>query len=66
MDSTNRRLESLEIGQTALRDGQAKLEAGQASHAVVASYIVDPDVEPIFASGSVYWHEFPRRYLESD
>ena len=39
---------------------------GQPAHAVVASSLVDPSVEPIFASGRVHWYEIPRRYLESD
>lgn len=39
---------------------------GQPTHAVVASRLVDPNVEPIFASGRVHWYEIPLRYLESD
>ena len=39
---------------------------GQPAHAVVASRLVDPNVEPIFASGRVRWYEIPLRDLESD
>ena len=39
---------------------------GQPAHAVVASWFVDPSVEPIFTSGRVYWYEIPLRHLESD
>ena len=39
---------------------------GQPTHAVVASRLVDPNVEPIFASGRVHWYEIPLRDLESD
>ena len=39
---------------------------GQPAHAVVASWFIDREVEPIFASGRAHWYEIPRRYLESD
>ena len=38
----------------------------QPAHPVVASWFVDPDVEPIIASGRVHWYEIPLRHLESD
>ena len=42
------------------------LFTGQPAHAVVASWFMDPEVEPIFASGRVHWYEIPIRYLGSD
>lgn len=42
------------------------LFTGQPAHAVVASWFVDPEVEPILAGGQVQWYEIPLRYLESD
>lgn len=39
---------------------------GQPAHAVVASRVIDPSVESIFASGRVHWYEIPLRHLESD
>ncbi len=39
---------------------------GQSAHAVVASRLVDPNIERIFASGRVHWYEIPLRDLESD
>ena len=38
---------------------------GQPTHAVVASRLVDPNIERIFASGRVHWYEIPLRDLES-
>ena len=39
---------------------------GSPAHPVVASWFVDPSVEPIFASGRAHWYEIPLRRLESD
>lgn len=39
---------------------------GRPAHAVVASWFIDPEVEPIFASGRAHWYEIPLRYLDSD
>lgn len=39
---------------------------GQPAHAVVASWYVDPSVEPVFDSGRAYWFDIPLKYLGTD